>query len=409
VQPPTPQELLGRLRAQPRGALLLEALAGVHGAHLVGGAVRDLLVPVDPQDLDVVVEGDALEAAGAAADRLRGVTVAHERFGTATVRAPELTFDLATARRERYVEPGALPEISPASLDADLARRDFTVNAIAMALEGPLPGALRCAPGSLEDLAGGQLRVLHDASFTDDPTRLLRLVRYAARLGFAIEPHTHDLAVRAVAGGALATVSGARIGAELMLVLDETTAPAALRLGAELGLDRALHPRLRFDAPVAADALALLPRDGRPDIVLLAGAGRGLEREELRTWLAGLQVIAAVREVVVTAFADATQLADRLQAARRPSEIAAAASQASIEAVAMAGALGAREAARVWLDELRHVGLEIDGSDLVAAGIPEGRDVGRGLQAALAARLDGKLAPGREAELVVALAAGKCR
>lgn len=384
--------------------LLLDALAGVDGAHLVGGAVRDLLLEADPQDLDIVVEGDALAAARTAADRLGGAAVAHERFATATVSAPGLTFDLVTARSERYVEPGALPEVAPASLEADLGRRDFTVNALALALDGPTPGALRTVAGGLEDLAGRQLRVLHDASFTDDPTRLLRLVRYAARLGFAIEPHTYDLAVRAVNGGAPATVSRARIGDALMPLLREPTAAEALRLAAELGLDRALHPRLRFDPVLAADALALAPIDGRRELLLLAIASRELEREELRAWLDGLQLSAAAREVVVAAAADAAELADRLLAARRPSEVAAAAAPVAVEAVAAAGALGAQEPARAWIEELRHVGLAIDGSDLLAAGVAEGPDVGRGLRAALAARLDGELR-GRDAELAAALGA----
>lgn len=405
MQTPTAEELLRRLRSQPPGALLLEALAGVEGAHLVGGAVRDLLLGGEPEDFDVVVEGDGLAAARVAADRLGGAAVAHERFGTATVTAPpRMTFDVVTARTERYVEPGALPEVAPAALDADLERRDFTVNALAMALGGAMAGVLRSASGGLEDLAGRQLRVLHDASFTDDPTRLLRLVRYAARLGFAIEPHTHDLARRAINGGAPATVSRARIGDELMLLLREPAAPEALRLAAQLGLDHALHPRLRFDPAPAADALALLPSGGRRDLILLAVAGRKLGREDLYAWLDALQFSAPDRDVVVTAAADAPQLAERLRAARRPSEIAAAASPVALEAVAVAGALGARDPARAWLDDLRHIRLAIDGSDLLAAGVPEGPDVGRALRAAYAARLDGELG-GREAELASALGA----
>ncbi|MDQ6751768.1 MAG: hypothetical protein M3Z33_13590, partial [Actinomycetota bacterium] len=301
MQPPTPHELLDRVRALPQGALLLDALAGVDGAHLVGGAVRDLMLAGDPQDFDVVVEGDAVAAAEVAAERLGGAAVAHERFGTATIVASTLRFDLAGARSERYVHPGALPEVTASSLDADLARRDFTVNALAMALDGPEPGRLRAAPGGLEDLAARRLRVLHDASFTDDPTRLLRLVRYAARLSFAIEPHTYELAVRALDAGALGTVSTPRIGDELMHLMRETRAPAALRLAAELRLDHRLHRDLRFDAALAADVLALLPPGARRDLALLAVTARQLGREELRAWLDELQVSAAARDVVLAA------------------------------------------------------------------------------------------------------------
>src|SRR3954451_15132627 len=177
-------ELLARLRARPRAARLLDALAGVEGAHLVGGAVRDVLLGGEAVDLDVAVEGDAAAAARTAAERVGGRVREHERFATATVEADDLAFDVARARRERYPAPGALPEVEPASLEEDLLRRDFTVNTLAAALGPPTPGELRSAPGALEDLETRRLRVLHDDSFTDDPTRLLRLVRYAARLRF---------------------------------------------------------------------------------------------------------------------------------------------------------------------------------------------------------------------------------
>ena len=398
--------MLARLRAQPRAARLLEALAGVEGAYLVGGAVRDLLRSGEPLDLDVVVEGDSAEAARRAATNLGGVVTVHDRFGTATVTAPEVTFDLATARRERYPRPGALPEVEAAPLDEDLRRRDFTVNAIALALDGPEPGAVRAPPGAREDLDAGRLRVLHDASFLDDPTRLLRLVRYAARLRFAIEPATEELARSAVAARALTTVSGARVGDELRLLLRERDPDAALGLAAQLGLDRALHPALAPDAPAAEAARGLLPADGRADLVTLAAACRAFDPAALGEWLDELEFPAAEREVVVAAALDAESVARQLAEAGSPSEIAAAARGRPPEAVALAGALDpdAASAARRWLEDLRHIELEIDGADVLAAGVAEGPDVGRALAAALSAKLDGAAA-GRDQELAAALAA----
>ena len=142
----------------------------------------------------------------------------------------DCAIDLARARRERYLRPGALPEVEPASLDEDLRRRDVTVNAMALGLDGELI----TVPGAVEDLAGGILRVLHDRSFADDPTRLWRVARYAARLGFAVEPRTRALAHAADPS----TVSGDRLGAELRLALREPDPPAALRAA------RDLQPRL---------------------------------------------------------------------------------------------------------------------------------------------------------------------
>ena len=178
------RERLGRSAA-------VAALEGEEAVYVVGGAVRDVLLGRTPHELDFVVEGDALAVARRAAERLGGTVTAHERFGTATVEAPGATFDLAGARRERYERPGALPDVElGASLAEDLARRDFTVNAIALHLAD---GELTYYAGAREDLAAGALRVLHDRSFRDDPTRLLRLARYAARLSFSAEPRTDQL------------------------------------------------------------------------------------------------------------------------------------------------------------------------------------------------------------------------
>jgi len=397
-------ELTEPMRADPAIAQVIAALEDVPGCFLIGGAVRDLLLGRAPIDLDVVVEGDAGAAAATAAGRLGGAVVVHERFGTATVSARGLAFDLATARSETYARPGALPDVRSASLDEDLGRRDFTVNALAAALSGDRLGELRAHPRAQEDLHAARLRVLHERSFVDDPTRLLRMVRYAARLAFAPEPRTQELAREAIGGGALATVSGARLGEELRLALREESATGAFSLARALGLEAALHPDLRMDPELAGAALSRLPPDGRRDLVRLAAACRGFERDGLRTWLDGLAFAGEEREVVVAAALDADDLAERLEEARRPSEVGLAARGKPIEQVAMAGALGAGPGAGTWLSELRHVELEVTGDDLLDAGVPEGPAVGAALAAALAARLDGEAA-GREAQLAVALRA----
>jgi tRNA nucleotidyltransferase (CCA-adding enzyme) len=407
MDPPPPAELAERLRAQPRAARVLDAFAEVQGAHLVGGAVRDLLLGRDaPADLDVVVEGAAATAAREAAARLGGtVSAEHERFGTATVEAEDLRLDVTRARAESYPAPGALPEVRPATLTEDLARRDFTVNAIAVALHAPGPGRLTAHPGALDDLDAGVLRILHSGSFVDDPTRLLRLVRYAARLGFDADERTDALARDAIAAGAMGTVSAARVGDELRLLVAEPAALAALARARAMGLHTALHPDFDPRADLAERALELLPGDGRADLVVLAACcTRFRNNAELTAWLDALEVPAAERDVVLAAALDAETLAEQLGHGHRPSMIGAVAGGQPVEQVAMAGALGPADAARRWLSELRHVGLEITGDDLLAAGVPEGPAVGIGLDAALAAKLDGE-AQGRDAELAVALRA----
>jgi tRNA nucleotidyltransferase (CCA-adding enzyme) len=391
-------DLSARLRALPALAPLIDVLGVAPDVHVVGGAVRDLLLGGAPLDVDLVVEGDAAAVAGRVAQALGGVVTEHDRFGTATVLAGGHAYDFARARTESYARPGALPEVSFGSLADDLRRRDFTVNAIAVGLDG----TVSAAPDAFEDLAARRLRVLHDASFLDDPTRLLRLVRYATRLRFAVEERTAALASDAVAGGALATVTPARIGGELRLLLREPSAAAALEWLASWG--DALVPGLAFDAALAERAPALLPADGREDLLLLAVAVLGVDAAVLPGWLDALGFPARERDAVVAAAAGAADGAARLRVAGRPSEIAAALRGAPVELAALAGALGAAEPARRWIDELRHVALAIDGDDLLAAGVPQGPAVGRALAAALRAKLDGD-APDREAELAAALAA----
>jgi tRNA nucleotidyltransferase (CCA-adding enzyme) len=406
MEAPAAEVLLDRIRGLPGAPPLLDAVAEQAGVYLVGGAVRDLLLGVGSPDLDLVVDGDTAPVVG----RLGGELRVHDRFGTATVVLAGHTYDFARARRERYTVPGALPEVEPAPIAEDLERRDFTVNAIAVELGGPRAGELRAAPGAQADLGARRLRVMHVQSFIDDPTRLLRLARYASRfagLGFAIEPRTAALAEAAIAGGALATVSGPRIGGELRLLAREEDPVAALGLLGWLGIDGAIAPGFGLrDADLASRALALLPAAGRRDRLALALAARELPAGHVELLLDRLGFEAGDRDTITAAAVRAPSVAEALTAAGRPSEIADAATGAADELVALAGALGPAEAARAWLDELSSVRLEIDGGDLLAAGVPEGPAIGRGLRAALHAKLDG-LAGDREAELTQALTAAR--
>jgi tRNA nucleotidyltransferase (CCA-adding enzyme) len=391
-------ELASRARAHPAIARVAASLAGVPGCWLVGGAVRDLLLGGHPLDLDVVVEGDALAAATSAAERLGGAVTAHERFGTAIVQADELSFDLAGARRERYRAPGALPEVEAALLEEDLGRRDFTVNAIALGLSSDAEGQVRCAAHADDDLRAGQLRVLHERSFLDDPTRLLRLARYGARLGFEVEPSTADLARAAVAAGALSTISAARVGAELRLMGAEVSAPDALERVSALGADRALHPQFGVRPELARAALELAPPDARSDLVALAACATDFDREGLRAWLDEMEFERAPREAVLAAALDGESLARALIDAGGRGRLAQLARGRPPEQLALAAAHGAGDQVGLWTRELSGVRLEISGDDLLAAGVPPGPRVGAGLAAALEAKLDGRV-EGREAEL----------
>ena len=203
--------------------------------YLVGGPVRDWLLGLPAKDLDFVVEGNAPELAREMASRMGGQAVVHGRFGTATLSRGDLRVDLATARRETYPAPGALPQVEPSSILDDLARRDFSINAMA----APMGGAdktLLDPKGGLEDLGRGSIRILHSRSFRDDPTRLFRAVRYEQRLGFAIEKATETLLVDAVESDCLDSVSGDRIRHELHWIFEEKEPVRTLIRANDLGL-----------------------------------------------------------------------------------------------------------------------------------------------------------------------------
>ncbi len=238
-----------RLRAAVREARRVGA-----SVWLVGGPVRDLLLRRPVVDVDLLVSQRLAEIAQSLARELGGSARLRPRFLTATVEAEGCRIDLAQARRERYPRPGALPIVEPAPVPEDLARRDFSINAMALRVDAS-PKLLDPFDGR-GDLARRQLRSLHAASFLDDPTRLLRASRFAARLDFAIERTTSRQLREALAAGALDAVSGERIGHELARLVEERDPAAAAR-----------HANRQ-------DLLAAIARGWR----LSAGAARGLTR-----------------------------------------------------------------------------------------------------------------------------------
>lgn len=377
--------MLDRLRSPA-----LDAVADLPGVWVVGGAVRDALLGRTPRELDLLVEGDA----GPVARALGAPSAVHDRFGTYTVAGT----DVASARREDYAQPGALPEVTlGATVAEDLARRDVTVNALAVRVSD---GAGEAWPGALEDLAARRLRVLHEDAFTDDPTRLLRVARYAARLSFTTEPETDALAAAAVAGGALGTVTGGRVGAEVRLALREPLPDVLVELERHGLAVRAIHPEFAADAELIAAVVAATPAGALPGLAALGACL--LDADEVPAALDALAFPTAERAIVAAA-ASARGLADALRAAASPSEVAAAAARQPAEALAVAAALGAGEPVRRWLDEWRHVRLVITGDDLLDAGL-RGPAIGAALRAAHAAALDGE-ASDRESQLAVAVGA----
>ncbi|HEX8065150.1 MAG TPA: hypothetical protein VF520_01350 [Thermoleophilaceae bacterium] len=397
------ERLAEPVRALPGMDALLPALRGLAPAYLVGGAVRDLLRGARSVDLDVTVEGDATAVARDVAERLGGDAVIHERFGTATVRAPSATVDLATARRERYERPGALPVVEPAPLGEDLARRDFAVNAMAVALSGDALGSLVDPHDGRADLDAGVVRVLHERSFVDDPTRLLRAVRYESRLGFRMDSDTEALAREAIAAGALDTVSGPRVRDELMDLLGEVEVGRAVERLADLGLDRALDPSLRADAEPAVSAALACSETGAERALAALAALVSRDVDGLAPFVERLGLGRSDRDRVLRAARRGAGLAAPLRADPPPSAVHALLRCEPPETLALALASGAPAGPVLrFLADLRDVHLEITGDDLVEAGVPRSPAIGRALDETLRRKLDGEVA-GREDELRLAL------
>jgi len=396
-------ELADRLRAPPGMESLLPALDGLGPCFLVGGAVRDLLLGAESVDLDIAVEGDAEEVARRLADRLGGEVRAHGRFGTATVRAGMLQVDLAGTRRESYSAPGALPDVEPATLDEDLGRRDFTINAMALSLSEEELGAIRDPHSGRDDLDARVVRVLHTRSFVDDPTRLLRAVRYATRFDFALDHETERLAREAVRAGAIGTVSGPRIRDELIDLLTESGAPEAAESLQELRLDVALHPTLRADRDLIASAKLGAAETGADPALAALSALCSTAPDDLEQWIDRLDLGAEPRDRVLRAAYRGRALAEELREELRPSQLHALLEPEPPEALALALALQAPAAPVLdFVSRLRGVRLEITGADLLAAGVPESPALGSALELTLARKLDGELR-GREEELRSAL------
>lgn len=238
---------------EPEVLLLLKAIGRKADAlgvrvYLVGGMVRDILLGEGSFDIDVVVEGDGADFALRLASGLGGSAVCHPRFLTATVTLPGgQLVDVVSARSELYPRPGALPQVRPGSLADDLDRRDFTINALAAGLNGASFGLLRDDHGGVSDLRCGRVAVLHDRSFTDDPTRILRAVRYEKRFGFRMSPGTLRLLRTSVQEGGLSALSGVRYFNEFRRTLGEADPVLALNRLQELGAVRYLS----YDRPAA--------------------------------------------------------------------------------------------------------------------------------------------------------------
>jgi len=403
---PLVEKLLSRLSA-PMAAILIETIKAARrrglSLYLVGGGVRDLLLERSHLDVDLAVEGDAASLAEELAAAVGARLAVHHRFGTASLRGPDVGLDLAQARDEHYDRPGALPSVRPATIDQDLARRDFTVNALALGLAGEQAGLLLDPHDGQRDLAVRRLRVLHERSFQDDATRILRGLRYEGRLGFRLEATTQRFLCRDLAY--LDTISGARLRRELLAILAEDCPERILARAQALGVLPALHPALSFDRRRAAACASARrrPLAPLPEVYLCLLAARATPGQ-----VEGALLRLALHGAWERALRDALRLRQEalpLAAPRlRPSQVVAILEPLSAAAIAAHALLEPpgilRRRLQRYLEDWHYRRPALRGQDLQALGIASGPAMGQMLARLRAARLDGQ-ARRREDEVML--------
>lgn len=405
-----PGATLARLR---RIGATAEAMSA--RAYAVGGFVRDLRLGRQAAELDIAVEGDGLALARHLAEEWGGNLLVHRTFGTATLEGgsgPRV--DIATARRERYRTPGCLPDVTPASIEEDLARRDFSVNAMAVALAPQRFGDLLDPLRGAADLARRRLRILHPLSFVEDPTRILRAARYQSRLGLTLDPASLRGLRLAIEVAPYPALSGQRLAAELELILAEPEGPRSLTTLGRWGGFRILDAAHRFSSRTARRVAELgrlldwlrrhaIAYDALPLglLALLASAPQDVAQRGLKRLALAGEPLARL----TAALRDGPALAERLAREREapPSGRAALMRERPLESLAGAWLVGdapARGQVEWFLAEGRTVHALLGGDDLLALGAARGPRMRELLDRLRDCRLDG-LARTREEELAL--------
>ena len=378
-----------------------------HGAalYLVGGTVRDLLLGHPPADLDLAAADASPELANSLAHDLHADVVATSQFGTSKLAIGDMVVDLVIARRETYARPGALPTVEPGSIEQDLARRDFSINAMAISLAADGWGDLLDPFDGHRDLGRALLRVLHPGSFVDDATRILRAVRYAGRLRLGIEPATERLIRRDLSY--LDSIKGDRIRHELQRIFREDGAASILGLAQELGVISAIYAPLRLDGSLLAKLKQIQVRPTLDNDLLFASLlAYSVPPQHRPGLMSRLNMDSRWSNVV----RDTGVLRDAFDSVADP-DIANSLLYrllGRLDLAAIRGCALATDDRRVsnslalFETKLRHVKPALNGNDLIAMGVPEGPAVGKLLDDLLKARLDGVVDTRDDEEALVA-------
>jgi tRNA nucleotidyltransferase (CCA-adding enzyme) len=381
--------------------------------YAVGGFVRDLLLGVENLDMDVTVEGDGIFFAERFAAYRGGRVRSHHTFGTAVVILPDGgKIDVASTRLEYYESPGVLPTVERSSLRHDLYRRDFTINTLAFCVNSSCFGLMTDYFGAWQDIQKRTVRVLHNLSFVEDPTRVFRAIRFEQRLGFSIAPHTENLLRSAVRMDLVTKVGGQRLLNELVLILREKEPIGAIERMSAFGLLPFIHPNLKLVPETgrvlheAAEILSwyrllYLEDSCQQWQVYLLALCNGLKQEEFEDACRSLSIPGRVMARVLGQRRHALAMLDVLQRRIRRgpeirnSEIYGWFKGLSLEVLLYLAAAARQEAVKrytsLYLTRLRQVRCTLNGEALRVLGLPPGPEFRRIMDRLLSARLDGEI------------------
>jgi tRNA nucleotidyltransferase (CCA-adding enzyme) len=374
-------------------------------SYLVGGSVRDLLLGQENLDIDIVVEGDAIRFARELAGQLQAKVRSHHRFGTAHLSTEGLELDVATARTEYYESPAALPKVETSSIKRDLYRRDFTINTLAVKLNPRDFGQLIDFFGGQRDLREKTIRVLHNLSYVEDPTRAFRAIRFSERFGFKLSKHTENLIKSAIQMNLFGMLSGSRLYDELMLAFNETNPVRTLRRLADFGLLKVIHRDLRFDErlemtlasmyeTIAWYNLLYLEEKVDAGILYLMALLSNLPDTGRKEALDRLSAPPRGRKVIVKSMSQSGEILRRLPL-HDPAAIYHLLKNVDTEIILFSMALTQdtekkKEISR-YLVEMRKTGPLLKGRDLLKFGIPQGPVYSKILNDLLEAQLRGEV------------------
>jgi tRNA nucleotidyltransferase (CCA-adding enzyme) len=374
-------------------------------AYLVGGSVRDLLLGQENYDIDIVIEGDGILFAKTLSGTLKSEIKTHERFGTAKIKKNGLWVDIATARTEYYESPAALPKVETSSIKKDLYRRDFTINTLAIKLNPKDFGLLIDFFGGQRDIREKTIRVLHNLSYIEDPTRTFRAIRFSERFGFKLSKHTENLIKSAIKMKLFEKLSGSRLYEELIIAFNETDPVRTLKRLSDFGLLKVINQNLVFDEKLEMTLLSMyetlawynllyLEEMADRGILYLMALLSNLSDDNRKEALERLSAPPKIKELILKSISESPEILRRLPV-NDPASLYHLLIYVNIGIIlfSMAVTKDSRKKKEIsqFLIDLRKVKPLLKGSDLKKLKIPSGPVYSKILNELLDEKLRGKL------------------